>query len=240
MTAFFVSDLHLAAAGGPVFDHFARFVDTQPARGDSLYVLGDLFDAWAGDDDIDAPANRAIIALLAGCAARGATLYWIAGNRDFLAGAGFTAAARMTPLPDPHTLDLCGERTVLSHGDLLCTDDRAYQAFRTEARSAGWRDAFLGRPLAERKAAITGMRAQSEREKAVKPADIMDVNAEAVARLFTASGATRMIHGHTHRPGCHDHLVDGRRLQRWVLPAWEDRPGGLAVDSTGARALALG
>ena len=237
MTAFVISDLHLTAARSAELAQFERFLARLPATGDSLYVLGDLFDYWAGDDDIDAPINRRVVDRLAACAGRGIAQYWIAGNRDFLAADGFADAARMTVLEDPFAFDLYGERTVLLHGDTLCTDDRAYQAFRSETRTDRWQKAFLARPLAERRAEIEIMRATSEREKASKPVAIMDVNPDAVARLFDATRATRMIHGHTHRPACHDYLMFGRQTRRWVLPAWDQRPGYLRVDAQGAQLM---
>ena len=239
MTAFVISDLHLTAARAAELARFEQFLAQLPAAGDSLYVLGDLFDYWAGDDDIDAPVNRRVLELLAACARRGVAQYWIAGNRDFLAGDGFADAARMTVLEDSFVFDLYGERTVLLHGDTLCTDDHAYQAFRSETRSARWQQAFLARPLGERRAEIESMRATSEREKAAKPVAIMDVNPDAVTRLFGATRATRMIHGHTHRPACHDYLMFGRQTRRWVLPAWDQGPGYLRIDAQGAQLIYL-
>jgi UDP-2,3-diacylglucosamine hydrolase len=235
MSALFISDLHLTAERPATTRALRRFLRLVPDTGDSLYVLGDLFEYWVGDDDLD--AHRDVIDALAACTTRGIALYWIPGNRDFLTGAGFTGATRMTALPEPCAFDLHGERTVLLHGDTLCTDDRTYQAFRGEVRSERWQSEFLARPLAARRAAIEALRARSEDEKSVKPATIMDVNADAVTRLFTDSGATRMIHGHTHRPARHDYLVRGRQVCRWVLPAWDDRPGYLRIDADGAEHL---
>ena len=235
MTAFVISDLHLTPTRAAAQRQFERFLANRPAAGDSLYVLGDLFDYWAGDDDIDAPANRRIVDSLAACARGGVALYWIAGNRDFLAGDALMEAARMMPLADPFVFDLYGERTVMLHGDTLCTDDRAYQAFRDESRSAVWQRDFLARPLAERRAEIELLRARSEREKAAKPPHIMDVNENAVACLFDATGALRMIHGHTHRPACHEYLMFGCKTRRFVLPAWDRKAGYLRVDAAGAQ-----
>lgn len=237
MTALFISDLHLTPDRPALTQALQCFLRLVPASGDSLYVLGDLFEVWAGDDDLGAPAHGAVVDALAACATRGVALYWIAGNRDFLAANAFTAAARMTPLAEPFVFDLQGERTVLLHGDTLCTDDRAYQAFRSEVRSVRWKREFLARPLAQRRSEIAALRAKSEREKAVKAAAIMDVNAEAVSRLFAQSGAVRMIHGHTHRPARHDYVMCGRQVRRWVLPAWDDAPGYLRVDAGGAELI---
>ena len=234
MTALFISDLHLRPERPAVLQALQRFLRLVPDRGDSLYVMGDLFEYWAGDDDLEAPEHRQVVDALAACATRGVALYWIAGNRDFLADKAFTTAARMTPLTEPHAFDLQGERTVLLHGDTLCTDDRAYQAFRREVRSVRWKREFLARPLSQRRAEIARLRTKSEHEKATKAAAIMDVNAEAVSRLFADSRAVRMIHGHTHRPARHDYVMLGHPACRWVLPAWDDTPGYLRVDADGA------
>ena len=234
MTALFISDLHLTPERPALTQTLKRFLRLVPHSGDSLYVMGDLFEYWAGDDELDAPAHIEVVDALAACATRGIALYWIAGNRDFLAANAFTTAARMTPLAEAFVFDLQGERTVLLHGDTLCTDDHAYQAFRSEVRSVRWQREFLARPLAQRRAEIAALRATSEREKSVKATAIMDVNAEAVSRQFAESGALRMIHGHTHRPARHDYAMLGRQACRWVLPAWEDSPGYLRVDADGA------
>lgn len=239
MTAFFASDLHLDRAAGPVFERFAGFLEHVPAAGDSLYLLGDLFDAWIGDDNASTADNAAILACLAACTTRGVAGYWIAGNRDFLTGSRFLEAAHLTALSEPWVFELFGERTVICHGDHLCTDDAAYQAFRAEARGAAWRDAFLAQPLDRRRTLVAGMRERSEQEKAAKSAAIMDVNADAVVRLLESSDAVRLIHGHTHRPGWHEHAIGDRSARRWVLPAWEDAPGYLAVDAAGTRLVSL-
>jgi UDP-2,3-diacylglucosamine hydrolase len=229
MTALFISDLHLTSQREDVTLAFERFLRELPQPGDTLTILGDLFEYWAGDDDVEAPFNQRVTGALAQTAARGVALYFIHGNRDFIAGAGFADAAHLTLLPDPQSLQLEGVASVLLHGDTLCTDDHEYQAFRAKARTPAWRAALLAQPLAARKAAIEQMRAKSEAEKSVKPAAIMDVNDAAVRRAFADSGTLRMIHGHTHRPARHDYEVGGIARERWVLPAWEQQPGYLRV-----------
>ncbi len=233
MAAYFISDLHLTPARSAVNQLFVDFTARVPESGDTLYVLGDLFDYWAGDDDLDTPLGRSAAAALAAVATRGVGLYFLPGNRDFLIGAAFCEAARLTLLADNTAFDLHGARTVLLHGDTLCTDDRAYQQFRATVRSREWRDAFLARPAPERRSEIEALRAKSETEKAAKPDAIMDVNAVAVQTLFRESNAARMIHGHTHRPAAHDYLMFGRAGVRWVLPAWDQRAGYLRVDERG-------
>lgn len=239
MTALFISDLHLAPARPVVTAALRHFLATVPMAGDALYVLGDLFDYWAGDDDIEAPLHREVVRAFAATAAASVAVYWIPGNRDFLAGDALAEAARFNTLPDPYTFDLHGMRTVLLHGDTLCSDDRAYQAFRAEVRSCRWREQFLARPLDARRIEIEALRARSEREKSLKPAALMDVNRDAVAQLFGQTGAIRMIHGHTHRPGRHDYVMFGRQTERWVLPVWDDQPGYLRVDEGGGALINL-
>lgn len=229
MTSLFISDLHLTQEREDVTVAFERFMQEVPKAGDTLYVLGDLFEYWAGDDDVDAPFNQRITAAFSRAAGGGVKQYFMHGNRDFVAGAGFADRARLTLLGDPHPLQLEGVASVLLHGDTLCTDDHEYQAFRAKARSPQWQAAMLSQPLAARKMAIEQMRRQSEAQKAVKAMEIMDVNEEAVRKAFADTGAVRMIHGHTHRPGRHEYEVGGARRERWVLPAWEQGPGYLRV-----------
>ena len=229
MAAYFISDLHLTPDRDAPNQAFLAFTATVPGSGDALYVLGDLFEYWAGDDDLDTPLHRQVAAAFAAAAGRGTALYFIPGNRDFLIGSVFCDAARMTMLTDNVAFDLHGAHTVLLHGDTLCTDDRAYQQFRTTVRSREWRDTFLARPLPERRAEIEKLRGMSEAEKITKPASIMDVNPDAVKNLFRESAATRMVHGHTHRPARHDYLMFGSACVRWVLPAWDQRAGYLRV-----------
>ena len=234
MAAYFISDLHLTAARGAAIQQLVDFTARVPDSGDTLYVLGDLFDYWAGDDDgLDTAPGQRAAAAFAAAAARGVGLYFLPGNRDFLIGAAFCEAARLTLLADNAAFDVHGARTVLLHGDTLCTDDRAYQQFRTTVRSRDWCDDFLARPAPERRSEIEALRAKSETEKAAKPEAIMDVNAAAVRNLFRESNAARMIHGHTHRPAAHDYLMFGHTCVRWVLPAWDQRAGYLRVDERG-------
>ncbi|MBL8376663.1 MAG: UDP-2,3-diacylglucosamine diphosphatase [Burkholderiales bacterium] len=232
MRALFISDLHLSRERPDTVRRFEQFMARVPAPGDALYVLGDLFDYWAGDDDLEAPLHRRVTDACVAAHARGVTLNWMVGNRDFLAGSKFAERCRMTSLSDPHKFDLFGRATLLLHGDTLCTGDLAYQAFRRQVRSPEWQSAFLARPLADRLDEIEALRARSESEKSVKPAAIMDVEPTAVDALFHATGAERMIHGHTHRPARHDGNLGTRAVVRWVLPEWDQRPGYLRVDAT--------
>jgi len=239
MTALFISDLHLTPQRADVTGAFELFLHELPQSGDSLYILGDLFEYWAGDDDLEAPFNARIAASLAAVAERGVGLYFIHGNRDFLIGGQFAERARLTLLPDPYVFILHGMKTVLLHGDTLCTDDVKYQAFRTQVRAPGWQQAFLAQPLAQRHAVIEGLREKSETEKSMKAMDIMDVNEDAVRQVFTDTGCARMIHGHTHRPGRHDYVMAGSARKRWVLPAWDQHAGYLRVDAGGGALIQI-
>ncbi len=200
-----------------------------------LTILGDLFDYWAGDDDLAEPFNASIVTALHDLSDSGVQVEFMAGNRDFLIGDDFAAATGLTLLPDPCVRAIGGVKTLLTHGDALCTDDADYQRFRTQVRDSAWRAAFLARSLADRKREIEALRARSEAEKKIKPLAIMDVNPAAVAATLGQHGAQAMIHGHTHRQGRHEHLVAGKPCPRWVLGDWHaDRGNALACNSTWA------
>jgi UDP-2,3-diacylglucosamine hydrolase len=234
----FISDLHLSAerpAANRAFDAFLR--DIAPAA-DALYILGDLFEYWAGDDDLGDPFNAEVASALKAVALR-VPVYLMHGNRDFLLLSGFVRAAGVRPLQDPFTLDLYGTRTLLMHGDLLCTDDRRYQAFRRVVRNPFVQRIALLLPLARRKALVGGARRMSTRETQAKSMNIMDVNQAAVTSALRASGCTRLIHGHTHRPARHEHMVDGRRCERWVLSDWYHRGQYLRVAPDGCESIDL-
>jgi len=217
--AFFISDLHLQAALPRTTQAFFDFLEQQARHAAQLYLLGDIFEYWAGDDDIDTPYQRSIVDALHDIAQRGVQLFWIAGNRDFLAGAAFAKAAGLTILEDPHVITLAGRAITLAHGDAQCTDDTAYMAFRAQVRQTAWQQQFLSMPLVQRKAIIEGVRKTSQDAGKEKTADIMDVNADAIADLFERTGTQVLIHGHTHRPALHVGNDDGRL--RYVLPDWE-------------------
>ena len=237
MAQLFISDLHLSASRPHILRLFLDFLLGPARQAEALYILGDLFEYWAGDDDLADPFNQGIAKALAACAAAGTRVSFMRGNRDFLVGKQFAAACGLQLLEDPVQVELADGGAVLSHGDALCTDDKAYQAFRATVRSADWRAAFLARPLEERKREIEAMRARSEAEKRVKSAAIMDVSEAAVAEFFRRRDCPRMIHGHTHRPAHHEHTVDGRRCERWVLADWYDKGSYLHSDPDGIRAV---
>lgn len=237
--ALFVSDLHLHPSRPETARLFRDFLAGPARNAQSVYILGDLFDAWAGDDDLADPFNAVIATDLRALADDGVGIFLLPGNRDFLIDHRFAAAAGLTLLGDETVVDLAGTKTLLLHGDTLCTDDREYQAFRQNIRAEQWRRDFLAQPLATRKAVIEQLRNRSESEKRIKPMDLMDVSSPAVEQAFVRHGVTRMIHGHTHRKARHAHAVQDRPCERWVLPDWDNSPAALACDADGCTWLPL-
>ncbi|WP_338759308.1 UDP-2,3-diacylglucosamine diphosphatase [Massilia sp. METH4] len=230
----FISDLHLQADRPALTEAFLRFVDERARCARQLYLLGDLFEYWAGDDDLADAFHSRIAAALRGLADAGVAVFWIAGNRDFLVGDRFADAAGLTLLPETWVIEDHGRRIVLVHGDAQCTDDVKYMAFRAQVRQPAWQQQFLAMPLAQRKQIIAGLRENSRKDQGEKSYDIMDVAPQAIADVFSQTGATVMIHGHTHRPALHE--IDGKL--RYVLPDWEPestppRGGWIAIGDDG-------
>ena len=235
----FISDLHLSPTRPAMAAAFHTFCEGPARNAAAVYVLGDLFDAWIGDDQLrDAFAGRVAAALHAVSAA-GVPVAVMRGNRDLLLGEPFAQAAGATLLPEQVVVDLHGMPTVLLHGDELCTDDLAYQRFRIWSHDSARQRRFLSLPYFVRHAFVAWVRRRSRQETATKSNTIMDVNVEAVAAAFRAHRVSRMIHGHTHRPARHEATVDGRRCERWVLSDWYDRGSYLEVDTAGARTREL-
>jgi UDP-2,3-diacylglucosamine hydrolase len=237
MHSVFVSDLHLSPERPLIVETFFRFLAETAVRAGNLYVLGDLFEYWVGDDDREEPFNASVAAALAGLRARGVAIHLMQGNRDVLLGEEFARSCGADLFEDPALLDLHGSRTLLMHGDTLCTDDVDYQKFRAYARDPATQRRFLAQPVPERRRQILGFRAQSEQAKELKTAEIMDVSPAAVEDALRAHGYPRLIHGHTHRPGRHVHVVDGHECERWVLPDWYQRGGYLRCDAGGCAAF---
>ena len=235
----FISDLHLTAERPATNARFFHFLEDTAARAEALYILGDFFEAWVGDDALTSPLYSAVAAALKALAERGVRVYVMHGNRDFLLGEDFCRASGAALLSEPHVADLYGQSTLLMHGDALCTDDVDYQHFRRMVRDPAWQAAFLRRPLAEREAMARALRNRSEQIKGDKQPEIMDVNAGAVEAAFRRHGTKRLIHGHTHRPARHGVCVDGVACERWVLPDWYDTGGYLACDANGCRLIML-
>jgi UDP-2,3-diacylglucosamine hydrolase len=236
----FISDLHLCNSRPAITGLFISFLGSMAAKAEALYILGDLFEYWAGDDDLDDAHHQPIIAALATLAASGTQVFLMHGNRDFLLADGFAEAAGITILADPTLLPLYGKRVLLSHGDALCTDDTTYQAFRQQVREPVWQKNFLAQPLVERKAQIETMRMRSEQEKSHKTVSIMDVNTDAVNSLLRAYEYPELlIHGHTHRPALHILEIDGQTCERWVLGDWYEQGSCLRLDHSGCTAIDL-
>jgi UDP-2,3-diacylglucosamine hydrolase len=230
----FISDLHLQADRPALTEAFLRFLDAPARAARQLYLLGDLFEYWAGDDALDDAFHQRIVTALRALADGGVELFWIAGNRDFLVGTRFAQAAGITLLPETWVIEDHGRRIVLVHGDAQCTDDVRYMAFRAQVREPGWQQQFLAMPLAQRKQIIAGLRENSRKDQGDKSYGIMDVTPQAIAAVFAETNTTVMIHGHTHRPALHE--VDGKL--RYVLPDWEPeatppRGGWIAIGDDG-------
>jgi UDP-2,3-diacylglucosamine hydrolase len=234
--ALFISDLHLQPAHPATSAAFFDFLERHARHAQQLYLLGDLFEYWAGDDDLADPFHAQVVAALRAVSEAGVTLYWIAGNRDFLVGARFAEATGLTLLPETWVAEIGGQKVVVLHGDAQCTQDTKYIEFRNMVRQAAWQAQFTALPLAQRKAIIAGLRADSRKEQGGKSYDIMDVTPAAIDAVFAETGADVMIHGHTHRPALHLAAEGGKR--RYVLPDWEPdasppRGGWIAMDADG-------
>lgn len=232
---YFISDLHLSPQTPGVTQRFLDFLGGRARAAERLYILGDLFEVWPGDDCLDDPENayeRRVVDALRALSDAGVRVSVMHGNRDFLLGETFAARSGATLLPDPYVLSLPAWQFVLAHGDALCTDDKDYQDFRTQVRDPAWQQAFLSKPLRERKAIAASMRRQSEELKRAKSAqayDVMDLNPGATDDFLRDHGYATFIHGHTHRPATHDHLVDGIHVERWVLSDWHEGQGECLV-----------
>lgn len=246
MHAVFVSDVHLQESRPDTTRAFFGFLRGHARRARCLYLLGDIFEYWAGDDDCAAPFHQSVLRELAAVASAGVQVFWMAGNRDFLVGQEFCRQGHVQLLEEPHIAEfpeLGGLRLALVHGDAQCTDDLPYMEFRAKVRQAEWQRQFLGMPLAQRKAIIAGLRKDSQQQQSMKAAAIMDVNQAAVMALFEQTGVRTLIHGHTHRPALHETAADGSPvksggLQRYVLPDWEcesepKRGGWIGIDQGG-------
>ena len=239
----FISDLHLSAERPAINRCFFAFLREQAQRAAALYVLGDLFEYWIGDEELDTPDGdplaRKVAEAFGALSRAGVGVRLMHGNRDFLIGRRFCELSGARLLEDPCVEKLGGARTLLMHGDTLCTDDADYQAWRKVARSSAWQREFLAKPLPERRKALQALREKSREVVGAKPAEIMDVNDGAVREALRQHQLTRLVHGHTHRAARHSLEVDGRACERWVLPDWYERGGYLSIDDAGPRLVAF-
>ena len=239
MATLFIADLHLDPSRPQITDLFERYLASDEVRhADALYILGDLVEAWIGDDD-DAELPARIAAATRAVRDAGVPVYFMVGNRDFLLGPAFAARAGLTLLDDGTVHDIHGRRTLLMHGDVLCTDDIAYQAVRQQVRTPEWQAQILAMPLQARRAFAAKAREDSKAHTGNTMESIMDVNADAVAETMRKAGVTRLIHGHTHRPAVHDFQLDGAPAQRIVLGDWYEQGSVLRVDADGVELRGL-
>lgn len=225
----FISDLHLSPRSPGATCLFLDFLAGRARQAAELYILGDLFEAWIGDDDIDAPYHAPIVAAMRAASDAGLAISVMHGNRDFLLGEGFAARSGVRLIADPYILSTAEWQFVLAHGDALCLDDNEYMAFRAQVRDPAWQAALLAKPLSERRAIAAHLREVSETSQRAKINPYTDIQPAATEDFLRAHGYATFIHGHTHQPATHDHIVDGIHVERWVLADWHEDQGECLV-----------
>lgn len=238
MAVLLISDLHLDPARPEAIEDFVAFTQREARNAEALYILGDLFEAWIGDDDDD-PGLKPIVDAVAKLTRSGTRCLFMHGNRDFLVGEALSEATGMRLLGEFERIDLYGEAVLLTHGDLLCTDDVRYQELRSQLRAPAWQRDFLGKPLEERRRIAAGLRQLSQTEMAAKPEQIMDVNDETVRETMRRFDVRLMLHGHTHRPAIHRFDLDDEPAVRIVLNDWYGPGGYVRWDADGPTQEAL-
>ena len=238
MATLFISDLHIDSSRPAIIGQFLSFLNTEAADAEALYILGDLFESWVGDDAADA-AQSAAIAGLHSLTSRGVPCFVMHGNRDFLLATQFCRASGARLLPDPLIVTLYGEPVLVMHGDALCTDDRAYQRLRATVRDADWQRQFLALSISARRALAGAVRVGSRAHTAAMEYAITDVNADSVAMALRRAGTATLLHGHTHRPAIHALQVDGRSCTRIVLGDWYTQGSLLRWDHNGPELASL-
>jgi len=232
MTTLFISDLHLETDRPDIGQQFFSFLTDEAGGAEALYILGDLFDAWVGDDDPN-PHYAEVKTALRKLVDSGVPVYFMHGNRDFMVGDDFAAETGVQILPDPIAVDLYGEHVLLSHGDALCTDDFEYQQIRAMTRRPEWQAAMRSKPLEERLMIAKAARAESQARGQTLDMDIMDVNDTAVKKTILDYGVDILLHGHTHRPNVHDVDLGERTARRIVLGDWYDQGSVLRWNEQG-------
>jgi UDP-2,3-diacylglucosamine hydrolase len=231
----FLSDLHLSPERPALLAAFRAFCEGPARAAAGVYVLGDLFDAWVGDDQLREPAAHQVAGALRSLTAAGVPVGFVCGNRDFLVGERFAFESGVTLLPAQVVIGVAGVETLILHGDELCTGDASYQRWRRFARDPRWQRRFLALPYRARRPLAGAMRRRSRAATAQKAEAVTDVDLGAVAAAFREHGVARMIHGHTHRPARHHLLVDGRECERFVLADWYAHGSYLEFGTDGAR-----
>lgn len=232
MSTLFISDLHLSGERENITELFIKFLDQRASKADALYILGDLYEVWPGDDMIQ-PDYLSSISKLKQLSDNGLPLYVMQGNRDFLMSERFAEISGAKLIEDPTIIDLYGTPTLLMHGDTLCTDDIDYQKFRVMVRDSSWKEKFFSLPNEERLAMTTKYRKVSKVETAKKSMDIMDVNQQAVETTMQEHNIKQLIHGHTHRPAIHDFSINNEKMKRIVLGDWFEQGSVLICDESG-------
>lgn len=233
MATLFISDLHLTRQRSAITDLFLTFLAEQAASADALYILGDLFEYWIGDEALKLEVIRPVIKSLNKLTATGTSVYVMRGNRDVLLGKEFAKACGCQLLEDPAVIDLNGEATLISHGDYLCTDDIEHQEFRKMVHNPEWQRRFLTKDMEERETIARTYREISMANVAEKNPDIMDVNQHAVEQAMLDHNVRQMIHGHTHRPAIHEFRLNSKICKRIVLGDWYDQGSVLRCDRNG-------
>ena len=230
MSIFFISDLHLTPKRPATTDLFFDFLRSEAVAADSLYILGDLFEFWVGDDADEFIGHAVVCTALRELSDTGVPVYFMHGNRDFLVGEGFAGKTGCEILDDPTTITLQEQNILLAHGDSMCTDDTAHQHFRSVVDDPEWRRQFLSHSIEERVEMALNARSQSELHKSMTSMEIMDVNQDAVEREIERHGAHVLVHGHTHRPGVHPVRIKHGEATRIVLGDWYEQSSVLRYD----------
>ncbi|HED3880208.1 UDP-2%2C3-diacylglucosamine hydrolase [Enterobacter hormaechei] len=238
MATLFIADLHLQTEEPAITAGFLRFLRGEAKSADALYILGDLFEAWIGDDDPN-PLHREMAAAIKALVDSGVPCYFIHGNRDFLIGQRYARESGMTLLPEEQVLDLYGRNILIMHGDTLCTDDTGYLAFRAKVHTPWIQKVFLALPLFIRNRIAARMRAGSKAANSSKSMTIMDVNPQAVVKIMEKHRVQWLIHGHTHRPDVHSLIANGEPAHRVVLGAWHSEGSMVKVTPEGVELIAF-
>lgn len=234
MTTLFISDLHLEADRPDIGKQFLKFLETDAKEADDLYILGDLFEAWVGDDDPNThyfTIKRALRKIVD----RSIPVYFMHGNRDFMIGSGFANETGVKILDDPHKVTMYGQKVLLSHGDKLCTDDVQYQKIRKMTRDPEWQATMLAKPLKDRLRMAAEARRQSLEQTLNLSMNIMDVNQKAVVDVMRKNSVDILLHGHTHRPAVHEVDLGNRKAKRIVLGDWYTQGSVVRWDSRGPK-----